>query len=85
MRDPGKASGRLIHIASWQSEEELLDTLLHELVHCCRPELDETAVTEMSREMARVLWALGYRRAERAPLPGLPVVPRARSAARRTV
>lgn len=82
MNDPGRAAGRVIHLASWQSEEELLDTVLHELIHCCRPELEETTVTEMAREMARVAWRLGYRRVERAPLPGLPGVPPARSGGR---
>ena len=84
MDDPGRAAGRIIRLASWQSEEELLDTVLHELIHCCRPELEEQTVTEMAREMARVAWRLGYRRVEPAPLPGLPEPPRGRSGARRT-
>jgi hypothetical protein len=73
----------VIRVASWQSEEELLDTVLHELIHCCRPELEETTVTEMAREMSRVVWRLGYRRAEPPPLAGLPAAPRGRSGARR--
>ena len=31
MVDPGSAEGRRIRIGTWQSEEELLDTILHEL------------------------------------------------------
>jgi hypothetical protein len=83
MDDPGVARGRVIRVATWQSEEELLDTILHELIHCCRPELEENTVTEMAREMARVMWRLGYRRAEPPPLPGLPAAPPGRSGARR--
>lgn len=83
MDDPGRAEGRVIRVASWQSEEELLDTVLHELIHCCRPELEESTVTEMAREMSRVVWRLGYRRAERPPLPGLPAARPGRCGARR--
>lgn len=62
MTDPGRASGRTVRIATWQNEQELLDTLLHEAIHCCRPELDEAAVADMANDLSRLMWRLNYRR-----------------------
>jgi hypothetical protein len=64
MVDPGKASGRVIRIGTWQGEDELLDTLVHELLHAVEPNWTEEKVTEASSEISRVLWRLGYRRKE---------------------
>jgi len=64
MVDPGKAEGRRIRIGTWQGDEDLLDTICHELLHCIEPNWTEAKVTEASREMSRVLWRLGYRRQE---------------------
>jgi hypothetical protein len=62
MVDPGKAEGRRIRIGTWQGEEEMLDTLVHELLHCVEPSWCEEKVAEASREISRVLWRCGYRR-----------------------
>jgi len=64
MVDPGKASGRLIRIGTWQGEADRLDTVLHEALHAIRPELDETAVDATARDISRLLWRLGYRRVQ---------------------
>lgn len=64
MVDPGSAEGRRIRIGTWQSEEELLDTILHELLHCIEPNWTEERVTQASREMSLVLWRLRYRRVD---------------------
>lgn len=40
----------------------MLDTLIHEAMHAARPEIDEEAVATASRDIARLLWNLGYRR-----------------------
>jgi hypothetical protein len=64
MVDPGKASGRVIRIGTWQGEDELLDTLIHELLHAVEPNWTEEKVTEASSEISRVLLRLGYRRKE---------------------
>jgi hypothetical protein len=64
MVDPGRAEGRQIRIGTWQSEEEKLDTILHELLHCVEPCWTEERVAQASREMSRVLWRLGYRRVD---------------------
>jgi hypothetical protein len=38
-----------------------LDTLIHEMLHACYPDVDEDSVTETATDMARGLWRLGYR------------------------
>jgi hypothetical protein len=63
MVDPGKAEGRRIRIGTWQDDEDLLDTLIHECLHAIEPNWTEERVTEASKELSRVLWRLGYRRA----------------------
>jgi hypothetical protein len=52
----------VLRIATWQSEEDRLDTTLHEAIHCCRQELDEKAVTDLANDLSRLLWRMGYRR-----------------------
>lgn len=44
-----------------------LETIVHELLHICPggPSVDEAHVTASARDIARVLWALGYREIER--------------------
>ena len=64
MVDQGHASGRLIRIGTWQGEQDTLDTIIHEALHCSRPELDEAAVDATARDISRLLWRLGYRRAK---------------------
>ena len=39
----------------------LLETEIHEAMHACFPQLSEETVTEAARDLARILWALGYR------------------------
>lgn len=38
-----------------------MDTIIHEALHCIRPELDEQAVADTATDIARLLWRLGYR------------------------
>lgn len=40
----------------------LLETELHEGLHQSVPDLSEDTVTSTARDLARILWALGYRR-----------------------
>jgi hypothetical protein len=56
-----KGTGR-IHIDPRQSEEELLDTLVHELVHDVQPFLVEDAVDNIGIYISKALWKQGYRR-----------------------
>jgi hypothetical protein len=38
-----------------------LDTIIHESLHACCWDLDEEAVHESARDIARILWRLGWR------------------------
>ena len=62
MQDGGTADSRIIRIGTWQGEQDTLDTVIHEALHCSRPELDEQAVDATARDLSRLLWRLGYRR-----------------------
>jgi len=55
------ADTRIIRIRRGQSEQEMLDTIIHEALHAARPELDEDAVASTSNDLSRLLWKLGYR------------------------
>ena len=61
MVDPGRADGRLNRVGTGQGEQDTLDTIIHEALHCSRPELDEAAVDATARDLSRLLWRLGYR------------------------
>jgi hypothetical protein len=39
-----------------------LETEIHEAIHQLFPDLDEAIVCGAGRDMARILWSLGYRR-----------------------
>lgn len=53
--------GREIWIHSSLKAEDMLDTIIHELLHAALPDLKEETVLEIGTDMARVLWDLGYR------------------------
>lgn len=38
-----------------------LETVVHEVLHVCYPTVSEEHITESARDLARVLWTLGYR------------------------
>jgi hypothetical protein len=40
----------------------LLETIIHECLHACFPQMSEETITEAARDIARVLWSLGYRK-----------------------
>lgn len=42
-----------------------LEVEIHEFLHQANPAHSEEAVTEQARDLARILWQLGYRPAER--------------------
>ena len=39
----------------------MLEVLIHEMLHCCFPDMTEDAVETAARSIAKVLWDLGYR------------------------
>jgi hypothetical protein len=41
--------------------EYMLELLLHEMLHCCYPDLEEDAIATTAKSIAKVLWDLGYR------------------------
>lgn len=54
--------GRSIKIRKSLRGERQLEVIIHEVLHGCHWDLDEVAITETAKDLARVLWRLGYRR-----------------------
>jgi hypothetical protein len=50
-----------------QLEIDLMDTVIHEVLHAIRPELSEEAVLETGTTIAKALWKLNYRKMPRNP------------------
>lgn len=44
--------------------QALLETIIHEATHAVHPKLSEQWTTRIGRDVARLLWRLGYRRME---------------------
>ena len=59
--DPSDAPQKRILIALNQTPQDLLDTVIHECLHGCVPDLDEDCVTETATGIAKVLHRMGYR------------------------
>jgi hypothetical protein len=53
---------KTISIADRLGGEIELDTIIHELLHACQPDLAEETVNQTATDLARVLFRLGYRR-----------------------
>jgi hypothetical protein len=53
---------RIIRVATWQAEEDELDTWVHEAMHAIWPAMTEQEVAKSSAELSKMLWRLGYRR-----------------------
>jgi hypothetical protein len=54
------ADKRKIVIDSRLTGVELLETILHEILHIQQPDLSEEAVLRYSKETAEILWKIGY-------------------------
>jgi len=59
--DPVGVPRKEVRVAVQQSSLDVLDTLLHELLHAAYPDLSEDAVSEGATDIARVLQRLGVR------------------------
>lgn len=55
------SKGGLIRIDGATTEQKRMETEIHEMLHACLWDTDEAAVTETARDIARVLWKIGYR------------------------
>jgi hypothetical protein len=42
------------------SGEKMLETLIHEMLHAAFPDIAEESVEESAKDLASVLWDLGY-------------------------
>jgi hypothetical protein len=40
---------------------QLLEVIIHELLHAALWDIDEEAISEAARDIARILWKLGFR------------------------
>lgn len=60
--DPPETRGKTIKISDALDGCELLEVLLHELTHAAAFDLAESTVNETARDIAAILWRLGYRR-----------------------
>jgi hypothetical protein len=52
----------LIEVRRSLGERNLLETVIHEVLHAARPELDEPAVDATALSIARALYQMGWRR-----------------------
>ena len=60
-QDSKKASERIIRVKKSQKEEDVLDTLIHEMLHAIFPQLTEDTVYDAANDLSRTLYKLGYR------------------------
>lgn len=59
--DPATRRKR-IQVSSALTEERRLEVLIHEMLHACMWDAAEETVNDSARDIAAVLWKLGYRR-----------------------
>ena len=59
--DPDGVVNKRILISSSQTPIDKLDTVIHECLHACVPDLDEDCVTETATGIAKVLHRMGCR------------------------
>lgn len=50
-----------VEIDPRQKPKAYLDTLIHEKMHLLLPEMSETKITKIAKEMTNFLWKLKYR------------------------
>jgi hypothetical protein len=63
LADRPSTPGKEIHIdPRHPSDADLLETVVHEILHCALPQWDEESVDRLGKDMARILTRLGYRR-----------------------
>lgn len=60
--DAPEASGKKIIVDSRLEYEQELEIFCHEILHAAFWDMDEEAIEETARDMARALWRIGYRK-----------------------
>jgi hypothetical protein len=61
----GQQIGDLIEIDPRQNSKEYLDTLIHECLHACFPDLSEQAVVDSANVITDAVWRQNYRRIQK--------------------
>jgi hypothetical protein len=54
----------LIKIDPRQEPQEMLDTIVHEVLHEAQPEINEEGIERISNLISAVLWREGYRKTD---------------------
>lgn len=78
MKDYGQADeptkiGKEIRLRAKQTDFDLLDSVIHEALHCCGFDiLDEEWVARSATDISKALWKLGYRRVGPKPAASEP-------------
>lgn len=62
--DHPSTPGKEIRVRKGMSEQDTLETIVHECLHAADWHRSEPWVEEVGRDVARLLWRLGYRRKE---------------------
>lgn len=62
--DAPETPGKEIRIDSRLQGEDLLEILIHECRHAADWSRDEEFIAQEARDLARVLWNLGYRKSD---------------------
>lgn len=63
--DDPKYAKPQIWVKRSQKPLDLMDTVIHEVLHAVRPELSEEAVLDTATTIAKALWKLNYRKMPR--------------------
>ena len=59
--DPDGVPRKRILISRNQAPVDMLDTVIHECLHACYPDLDEDSITESATCIAKILHRMGCR------------------------
>lgn len=62
--DPPDKPGKSITVDVRLRGEEELEVIVHELTHAAHWDMTEEAVESFARDVARVLWRMGYKKGE---------------------
>ena len=62
--DAPKTKGRCIKVANNLTDKDTLETVIHEVLHAANWVHSEEHIANVAHDVARILWRLGYRRAD---------------------